>query len=155
MLDRLREINVGRHDIAEREFLHQKRIVDQLHVQLKEQQELYNEYVASIPRLEDEAFREIFNKPVPDKDISSYKIALRKIEEHAEKLKDDITATEKKLEQEEEVLEEKRKNLQIYQKKIKKFDNLIEKQIKEEKFIAEIKEDNEIEESFRPPRSLE
>jgi uncharacterized coiled-coil DUF342 family protein len=153
MLVRIREITLRRHDIAEREFLHQKGIVDELHTKLKEKENHYQQYLASIPSLEDAVFNKIFNKPVPDKDIDSYKIEIRKISEHADDLKEEIEATKTKLQEEQELLEEKKSVLQVFQKKIKKFDNLIEKQTEEKKFIAGIQEDNEIEESFRHPLS--
>jgi chromosome segregation ATPase len=150
MLVRIKEITLRRHDIAEREYLHQKGVVDKLRAELNEKEKNYKQYVDSIPQLEDEVFEKIFNKPVPDKDIDSYKTAIRKINEHADTLKEDIEAFKTKLQEAEQVLEEKKNVFQVFQKKIKKFDNLIEKQEEEQKIIAAIKEDNEIEESFRP-----
>jgi chromosome segregation ATPase len=150
MLVRIREINLRRHDIAEREYLHQKSVVEKIRAELREKERNYKLYVDSIPQLEDEVFKKIFNKPVPDKDIDSYKSEIRKIHEHAEDLKEEIEAIKIKLQEEEKILQEKKEALQVFQKKIKKFDNLIEKQEEEQKIIASIKEDNEIEESFRP-----
>lgn len=151
MLYKIQDIAVRRKDIAEREFLRQKNVVAECKKKVDKQQKELDDYVASIPRLEDEVFAKIFNRAVVDKDLNKYKSEIRKIHDHVELLKEQLAKAQSELEEAEKVLAEKKEIMMQAIKKVEKFSSLIEKQEEEEKFIATLAEDDEIEESFRPP----